>query len=88
MAEGVGLLHARAGDRADRGGGDCHYRCGGVPADENALQEGCGWREGQGCQDCWCQEDCYQDCEGLACLFERDYRDEGVSLLPRQGKSI
>ena len=46
MAEGVGLLHARAGDRADRGGGDCHHRGGRLPDRENDPEvQGRGRRE-------------------------------------------
>ena len=37
VAEGFGHLHARDGDCSDRGGGDCHHCCGGVPAAQNSL---------------------------------------------------
>lgn len=71
MAEGFGLLHARDGDCADRGGGDHHHCRGRVPADENGSYcEGCGRREGQedGEEGC-AEEDQYEGCEGLVCLL-------------------
>ena len=70
MAEGEWRVRVCGGDRGACDC-DCDYRRGGAVGDEDAQEEGCGWSEGQGCQDCCCQEDCYQDCEGLVCLFER-----------------
>ena len=65
VAEGFGLLHARDGDRFDRGGGDCHHRGGRLPDRENDPQVQGRRRREEGKEGCLQDQGGKQGGEGV-----------------------